>query len=194
MIEINLVPPQLRKKKKSRLWPQGVTIPPEVVVGAGGGLIVLLILVHIFLLFVNIQKMAQHKGLQRQWESILPSKKNIDGVVNELRILQGKQKATEGIVPGEKILWSQKFNILSDSLPRGVWLKKVSLEEGMLFIEGSAISTENEGMINVHKFTSNLKGQGKFLEHFAELELGSIQRRRIKHMDIADFIITARLK
>jgi hypothetical protein len=194
MIEINLVPPQIRRKKKSRLWPQGVTIPPEVLVGSGGGLIVLLILVHISLIVINIRKMAQHQDLQRQWGSLLPSKGEFDSIVSELRILQGKQKAAEGIFPTKKILWSQKLNILSDDLPRGVWLRKVSLDEGMLFIEGSAVFTENEGMINVHKFTSNLKGQVKFLEDFTDLELGSIQRRKIKHMDIADFIITARLQ
>jgi len=49
-------------------------------------------------------------------------------------------------------------------------------------------------MINVHQFTSTLKSQREFLEHFNDLELGSIQRRKIKQMDIADFMITVRLK
>lgn len=176
------------------MWPQGVTVPPEVVLGAGAGLIIFLIFIHIFLIVINVRKMAQHTGLQRRWESLLPSQKEVDSLVIELRALQGKQKAAEGIFPGRKILWSQKLNIVSDHLPRGVWLRKVSFEEGMLLIEGSAVSIENEGMSSVHKFTSNLKGEVEFLADFADLELGSIQRRKIKDMDIADFIITARLR
>ncbi len=194
MIEINLTPLSLRKKKKSPFLFKGLNIPLEVVIGLGGGLIVLLILIHTVLLCINIQQIAQHKGLQKKWNSLLPSKENVDGVLNELRALQGKQKAAEGVLFEDKIRWSETLSALSESLPPGVWLKRISLEEGLFAIEGSAVATEVEGMINVHKFTSRLKKEKKFLDHFVDLELGSIQRHKIKHMDIADFVITMKLK
>ncbi len=194
MIEINLVPPQFKKKRKSHLPWKGFDIPLEAVIGLGGGLIILLIAAHVLLLALNIHHLAQHKGLQGQWESLASSKHNVDAVLNELRTLQGKQKSAAGITPKGKILWSQKLNILSDHLPRGVWLKRVALEENALLIEGSAISEQGEEMINVHKFISQLQKQDAFLEHFADIELSSIQRRKIKQVDVADFIITARLK
>jgi Tfp pilus assembly protein PilN len=194
MIEINLTPLALRKKKKSQVLLKGLNIPWEAVIGLGGGLVVFLILIHTILLCVNIQQIARHKGLEKKWDALLPSKENVDGVVNELRVLQGKQKAAEGVLFEDKVRWSQTLNALSESLPPGVWIKRISLEEGLFSVEGSAVATEVEGMINVHKFTARLKKEKKFLDDFTDLELGSIQRRKIKHTDLADFVITMRLK
>jgi Tfp pilus assembly protein PilN len=193
MIDINLIPPHLKKKEKSKLLGK-VNIPLEVIIGCGGGLLVLLGVMHVLLLFVNIGKLAQHKGLQKQWEATRPGKENVDSVVSEMRVFQGKYKAIEDITGKGRLSWAQKLNILSDSLPRGVWLKKINLDEKMLFIEGSAISKETTEIISIHHLTSNLKDDDYFSEHFSDLELGSIHRRKIKNVEIADFVITMKIK
>ena len=128
MININLVPPHLKKKTKSKLLGK-VNIPLEVIIGSGGGLLVLLGIVHVLLLFVNIGKLAQHKSLQGQWEMMRPGKENVDSVVNEMRVFQGKYKAIEEIAGKSDLSWAQKLNVLSDSLPRGIWLKKIALND-----------------------------------------------------------------
>jgi Tfp pilus assembly protein PilN len=193
MIDINLIAPHLRKKEKSRLLGK-MNIPLEFIIGCGGGLLVLLGVIHVLLLFINIGKLAQHKALQKQWETMRPGKENVDSVVSEMRLFQGKYQAIEDISGKSSLSWAQKLNILSNSLPRGVWLKKIALNEKMLFIEGSAISKETTEIISIHHLTSNLKGEGAFLEHFTDLELGSIQRRKIKNVEIADFVLTMKVK
>ncbi len=193
MIEINVVPPELRKKKKKKLLPGGVDVPPEVIIGSIGGLFFLLILVHIGLLVINVAKMKEHKGLKQEWQSILPHKQKVDGVVTDMRRLQNKHKAIVRVTGGERIYWAQKLNVISNELPRGVWLTKIALTDEMLFIEGSAISKSQDELINVHKFTSNLKRQPQFMSELTELELGSIQRRTERGIDVADFLITTKL-
>lgn len=173
---------------------KGLNVPLEAVIGLGGGLLVFLILIHTILLCVNVQQSTRRNGLKKKWDALLPSKENVDGVINELRNLQGKQKAAEGVLSEDKARWSQTLSALSESLPPGVWIKRISLEEGLFSVEGSAVATEVEGMINVHKFTARLKKDKTFLDHFTDLELGKIQRRKIKYMDIADFVITMKLK
>ena len=155
---------------------------------------VLLVLAHVSLMVINIRNVAKHREFQKKMEAVSPQKQQVEKVVNELRTLQSTQKAVQEILPERNIYWAQKLNILSDNIPRGVWLKRINLDENVLLIEGSAISTDNEAMINVHQFTASLKSQREFLEHFTDIELGSIQRRKIKQMDIADFMITVRLK
>ena len=147
-----------------------------------GGLLVLLGVIHVLLVFVNIGKLAQHKSLQKQWETMKPNKDNVDSVVNEMKVFQGKYKAIEDITGKSGLSWARKMNALSDSLPRGVWLKKIALNEKMLFIEGSAISKETSEIIAIHHFTTNLKEEEGFLEHFTDLEPGAIQRRKIKFL------------
>ena len=103
MIEINVVPQELRKKKKKKLLPGGVEIPPEVIIGSIGGLFFLLILAHIGLLFLNVSKMKEHKALKQEWQQLLPQKEKVDGVVNDMRKLQNKHKAIVKVTGGEAI-------------------------------------------------------------------------------------------
>lgn len=194
MIEINLVPGNLRKKKKSQMLLGGLNIPLEVIVGSAGGLFLILVFVHIFLLYMNISKLSQHKKLKKNWEKIAPDKKRVDTVIHEMRELQANQSAINKLTETRAILWSQKLNILSDVLPRGIWMQKISLKDDMLFIQGSAISKQQKEMISVHTLTANLKKEENFLNNITELELGSIQRRNIGKVEIADFLITAKVK
>ena len=193
MIEINLVPPELRRKKKSSFL-GGFNIPLEVVVGSAGGVILLLVAVHFILLLTNISKIGEHKKLKSSWEEISPDKVEVDGVISELRQLQTKESNLVKMMEGKRVIWSRKMNLLSDALPKGVWLRKVALSEGVFFIEGSAISKQKREMIGVHNFAANLKKNDEFLEDMDELDLGSIQMRKISTVDVANFLITTRLK
>ena len=116
MIEINLVPPNLRKRKATQILLGGLKIPPEVIWGVGGGLIVLLAFIYISLLMMTLVKVTHGKYLKKQWEDIATSKQNVDSVLGEMRSLQAKLKTIEEITsPQQKIFWSQKLNVLSDS-------------------------------------------------------------------------------
>jgi Tfp pilus assembly protein PilN len=192
MIEINLAPVPLRKKRKSFLG--GSKIPTEVIIGSGGGLLILLVIAHIVLLFINLGRLAEHRTLKKEWEVILPAKNNADQVLGELRDYQAKIKTVKDMTKSENISWAEKMNILSDSLPKGVWLKKITLSDGVLFIEGSAISKEQKEMINVHTLANNLKTNKRFLDQLNDLELGSIQRQHIQTLEIADFLISTKPK
>jgi len=194
MIDINLSPPELRKGKKRSLLPGGFNIPKEVVIGSVGGLFILLIFVHIILLFTNITRISKHKSLKKEWEIILPSKTNVDKVINEMRVLEKSFESVTKITGQDSILWSEKLNMISDVMPRGVWLRRMSFDEDIFFIEGSAIARQQNEMVNVHQLTSRLKNNEKFLDGLEDLELGSIQRRSVKTLEIADFLITIKRK
>ena len=195
MIEINLVPGHLRRKRKSKAkTAERLHIPREKLIGLGGGFIVILIVADILLQVFILVKYMHFKNLKSQWEEIRPEKENTDRVITELRVLENKQRSTSKIAMGKNILWAEKLNQISDSVPRGVWFRKVSLVNDALIIEGSAVSNQKDEMINVHEFTSNLKNNRNFLNEFSGIDLGSIQRRNIKKLDIADFTITAKIK
>ena len=194
MIEINLAPEELRKKRKKRLLPGGLQIPMEVVIGSAGGLIILLFLVHVFLTISLIIKKTQYNGLNAKWEQVRPQKESVDKILQELRSLQAQHEDVKTMIETGNIVWSQKLNILSDSLPKGVWLRSIVLKEKMFYIDGSAISRQDNEMIGVHNFVSILKASPDFLSNLSDLELGSIQSRDVKNIEVADFIIKSELK
>lgn len=193
MIDINLVPPHLRKQRKSRVLGT-INIPLEIIIGCGGGLLLLLGVIHIGLLLVNVGKLAHHKSLKYQWEGMRAERESVDSVVNKMKIFRGKYMALKNISKKGELSWAQKLNLLSDNLPRGMWFRKIALNDEILFIEGSAISKGVSEIASVSRLIAQLKGSDDFMNDFTELELGSIQKRRIKNVEIADFVITMKLR
>ena len=95
MIEINLLPPELKKKRESKILGGKFNLPPEVMIGLGGGMVAFLIIVHILLMLTNMARLAQYKSLKKEWDRMLPHKGEADNVVKELRNLQAKLKSIE---------------------------------------------------------------------------------------------------
>lgn len=195
MININLVPENLRKRRKTPLFSvNALNLPKEAIVGMLGGLLVLLFAIHFLLQMVIFTRFIQHARAKKQWERILPEKQKVDVVINELRSLQNKLSSIDKITNEKKILWAQKLNALSDVVPRGIWFNKLTLDDRLLIIDGSAVSKTRDEMVSVGNFTSSLKADTNFMAGLNNLELGSIQRRQLKALDLVDFVITAKLQ
>jgi hypothetical protein len=195
MIDINLVPEQLRKRRKSELLSGGVfNIPKEVMVGVGGGIIALLLATDVLFFLAKVVKFIQYQHAKAKWEAILPDKSNTDAIKKELQDLQKEVKSMKDIMEGHNAVWSQKLNAISNGLPRGIWLRKLTLNDKQFFIEGTTASKEQNGMINVGDFVSNLKKDEEFMKNFDSVEVDNIQRRKNETLEVADFTILARLK
>ncbi len=194
MIDINLVPEALRKKRRGQGLSDTLNLPMENVIGTIGGLLVLLLAIHICLQGFIFVQFFRHAGLKNIQERLVSDKGNTDRIVTELRTLQAKLKSVENLTTAKRINWSQKLNIISDSLPREIWLSKISLEDKSLLIEGSAVSKNADEMISVGDFFSRLKEQKMFMNDFFSLERGVTQRRKIQATELADFSITAKQK
>jgi hypothetical protein len=195
MIDINLVPEQLRKRRKSELLSGGVfNIPKEVMVGVGGGIIALLLAVDVLFFMAKVVKFIQHQHVKSKWEAILPDKTNTDAIKKELQDLQKEVKSMKDIMEGHNAVWSQKLNVISDGLAKGIWIRKLTLNDKQLFIEGTTVSKEQNEMTNVGLFVSNLKDDEEFMKNFESIEVDHIQRRKNETLEVADFTILARLK
>lgn len=192
MIDINLVPENLRKRRRTILSSSAVKfqIPLEAVVG----FCVLLCALCLILLGIFFVRHSQYAKLNKQWKAIAASKQNVDSIINEIRSLQNKINSIEQITTGKRIFWSPKLNDTSDSIPRGVWLTRISLGQKVLLIEGSSVSKMGDEMLSVGAFVSNLKKQKNFMKNLKNIEVGSIQRRQVQSVQLADFLITVKLQ
>jgi hypothetical protein len=83
---------------------------------------------------------------------------------------------------------------MSDNIPRGVWLNQVMLNEDVLLLGGSAVSQFKDEMGSVGNFAQVLQEDQKFMQYLTNIELSSIQRRKVYTVEVADFLITANLK
>lgn len=195
MIDINLIPDQLRKRRKSDFFSGGVfNIPREVLVGIGGGILVMLLLVDGMFFIAKIIKFLEYQHVKSKWQAIQPEKATMDTIKQNLQEVQKEVKSIKDIVDGQSSSWSQKLNALSDSLPKGVWLRKITLNDKQLFIEGSTVSQGQSEIINVGSFVSNMKKDSQFMNDFESIEVDYIQSRKTEGLQVSDFTILAKLK
>ena len=113
MVDVNLYPVELRKKKKRKLLQGDFIIPVEVVVGSAGGLLMLLVCVHILFVFLNMNKLNHHRQLQATWEGLKPSQDNVNVVTTNLNDLRKRHEEISGLVQKREVFW--------DDYPQEVW-------------------------------------------------------------------------
>lgn len=192
MIDINLVPENLRKKKRQAA-PSAPSkgLPKEVLIGIIGGSVFLLVLFSLGIqAFITI-KIAKRNELKKQSDEIAPGKKNVDQVKKELAEMKVKVKTYEDALGKQQLFVAPKLNVLSDSLPRGIWLTKVALEGKFFIIEGSAVSKTKTEISEIHALASSLKESKEFMANLKNLELDMIKARSVDNLSVADFTIKA---
>ncbi len=194
MIEINLIPANLRKKDKRGSEALAfMNLPKEFVLGCLTLFILILFIMHASLLGLWLSKSARHNLSQSQWNQMAGDKMTIDTIDKQLKDLKAKIALISKNTSKNSIIWSQKLNIISDSVPKGVWLRKISWTKNDLLIEGNAYLPSQEIAI-VGNFVSSLKKDKEFMKDFKSLELNSISRIKKGATEVADFSISAKLK
>jgi len=193
MININLIPPGLRKNSAG-LSAASINIPQEILLGVVGGVVFLILTVHLILGAVWLTAAGHLSFDKLQWQKVLSDKSQLDDIYNKSRELRKKISDISDMTVKKIVVWSPKLNVISDVLPRGMWLRKMVLDKGSLTIEGSVVSKNHDEITNVGNFVSALKKNAAFMKDFSSLEVNSIQRGNRSSMEVADFIITAKLK
>lgn len=195
MIDINLVPSNLRKKSKGQLLGGiAINLPQEIILGISGGLVLLLITAHLLLgalMAINLVRVMAAKG---QWQGLLPDKNALDVIANEIKDLRKKMNTINDIAAKRSIGWSRNLNVISDNMPGGVWLKAIALDSKALTIEGYAVSKAKNEITLIGGFVANLKKDQQFVKSFSSVEVNAISRVKRSTTEIAEFTVTAKLQ
>ncbi len=191
MIEINLLPEELKAKPKSAK--PGIGIEAKYFLYAIPLALCILICAHVYLGIINITQNSKLKILNEKWLSLEPQRKELEAFNKEYAVLsedaQAIQKLTE-----QKLNWSEKLNKLSLNLPPGIWFNELFVSDKDLLLQGSVISLQKEEMSLLKKLIDNLKNDASFFKDFNNLELSSVQTKTIGGYDIADFVLVGTLK
>ncbi len=212
MIEINLLPEELKKAKRvaKRLKPSQAAIILKsklkvFAIGVFGFLIFIYVITTVAVVFQNYRI----EKLSAKWEEIRPQSEKLNAVKTDLRIFNNKISSMNKMM-SRRFSWSQKLNSLSDSVIPGIWLTKISIEENakrsnrpreislvsekVLAIKGSAVSMTNEATAIIGKFMKSLQRNEKFSVDFEKIELGSISNKKAADIDVKDFELICTFK
>lgn len=193
MIDINLIPAAQRKSGQGDEKSPAINIPQEVLTGVGATVIFVVVTVHMILGLIWLFGVWQLSLRQDQWQKLSPDKAVLDAIYKDTTDLKKKFKMVSGITTAKSVLWAPKFNAVSDALPRGMWLRKMTLEKANLLMEGSVVSKTQNEINNLGLFLSALKQNSLFIKDFSSLEVNSIQRGNSNAIEVADFTVMAKL-
>ncbi|KPK98574.1 MAG: hypothetical protein AMJ95_03535 [Omnitrophica WOR_2 bacterium SM23_72] len=191
MIEINLLPEELKAKASSRK--NRVTIEVKYLVYLIPITLILLILVHIYLGLLLVAKHNQIASLNKKWLSQEPEKRQLD-IFNKESALQTQDSSTIKAWLDERVVWSEKLVALSDSLLPGIWFTELSVIPPNFTLRASVVSLQKEEMDIIKKFIDLLKTDTAFFKNFNSLELSSVQTRTIGSFDVLDFTLAGTLR
>jgi len=194
MIDINLIPAGLRKDSKGKANSLTINISHEILVGVGAGLVFLLLMVHLILGGIWLMGMGHLSHAKAEWQKVLSNKIALDSMTKESGDLNKKIKTISDMTTKKSIRWAPKFNAISDHLPSGLWIRRMTLDKIGLTIEGSVVSRSQNEINNVGLLLSDLRQDDNFMKDFSSLEVNSIQRGKNNVVEVTDFTVTAKLK
>lgn len=209
MLEINLLPPELKKNSKVFFEIPKVKLVPILIWAAA----VLLILEVMIGGFAFIQK-RRIDGLVSSWQGLMPLKKKADFLREDTRALEAKVSSFDRLAV-RRFEWARKLNGLSDSITQGVWLTSLSIEKKdaelnraplnsqmpqkprqkrWLLLNGRAVSLRGDETELVAKFIKSLKGNEAFFESFDDIELTSSKRESMGAVEVMGFTLKCYFK
>lgn len=199
MIEINLLPEELRVKARAKGVEHAgpAKIAPfsreQLFIYAIVALLGLFVSAHIFFAAAAIFKNAQLNSLNQRLLALAPQEKELAEFNKEYSAVS-QSTGFVRMLTGKRILWAQKLNKLSLNLPPGIWFNDISINAKDITIQGSVVSLEKKEVGLINKLLDNLKADSEFFGDFVNFELTGVQKKNIGGYEIADFILTGTLK
>jgi Tfp pilus assembly protein PilN len=189
MIEINLLPEELRKKKSESAFNFNMEAEKLKFLAICGTAGILILIIMALVLGSFIRKSQINKLLAKE-KNFSEKLSRIDAVNKEIAILKAKMTVLDQLT-NRKFLWAEKLNQLSDLVLPGIWFTRVYTDsESRLIIEGSVISKSEEAMASVGKFMKSVKDDQEFFRDFRNIKLESVQRKSKEERDVVDFKIS----
>ena len=183
----------MRKNGKGNVNALTINFPKELLIGVGVGLVLLMVAVHLLLGVVWFTGLGRLSICNANWQKVLPDKVVLDAINKESGDLKKKIAVIADMTTKKSVRWAPKFNAISDALPKGLWVRRMTLDKIGLTIEGSVVSKSQNEINNVGLFLTSLKQNDDFMKGFSSLEVNSIQRGKSNVVDVTDFTVMAKL-
>lgn len=194
MIKYNFMPEQFRKERGNFLS-QGVGgVSSEIFIGILLLVFAFFFLLHVSLVGVFLFQVGGHQMLQMKWNAMEADKKVFDTISNGSKAIQNRLNSLRPITSQAGFSWSRLFNEISDSVPKGIWLRQIEYSKDLLTVSGSSVSKMANEMVAAGNFVATLKEKPVIKQYFSGVDVDSIKRREDTNLSIADFKLKAKRK
>ncbi len=197
MIELNLLPPELKKKKKKKALPKIKALPITL------GVIIALVFTHIILLFLVGNNVRLAHALGGKWDNMQPQREKTEKIIRQINYLDQKVAAVSKIAKPD-LDWAKLLEGLNDAMVPNVWLSEFkpvyakgakagnSYVPRSLDLTGYALGADATAV--VAKFINSLKKSAGFSGYFEEIVLQNMRSRQMAEEEVMMFKLTCQFK
>lgn len=190
MIEINLLPEELRVKKKAVKETPDKPTQLDNLIYVIPAILLVVILIHLYLGIVFFARSRVLAGLEQTWKKLEPQRAQIMGLKNVLTAESSDAQTVQALLV-KRVRVAPKLNKLSLDLLPGIWFNSVTFDQKNLIVRASVVSLKMDEMDVINTFVDTLKEDKDFSADFANMEIGSVQRKMVGTYDVVDFVLTA---
>lgn len=188
MIEINLLPEQLRPKEEDK-----VTIVLRIILIIMPVFFVIIFLIHLYLGGLLLIKTLQYKTMDKQWMQLEPSRQKVIAWLRKYNVGSQGAEVINNLI-AQRLTISDKLEKLVEALPNGVWFNTLTFKGEEFRIQGSVVSLKKEEVVLLNLFLKQLKQDEAFFKDFKNIELGRMSMRMLGGFSIMDFVLEGELK
>ncbi|MBU0571948.1 MAG: PilN domain-containing protein [Candidatus Omnitrophica bacterium] len=200
MIELNLLPKELRKKKQ-------LAMPDIPVLPIAISVLVLMVVMHAVVLLSVTVKRNSLKQFNKEWKELRPGCRAAEELNSKITGLERRLKVTRDIA-NPALDWVELLGGLNMATIPNVWLSEFkpvfSQSKGRdkrqtkntltgLELSGYALG-RGEATSTVGEFIDSLKKNNEFSKYFSEIELQGIHNRKFDNEEVMSFKLVCRFK
>jgi len=132
MIEINLLPQEMRKKEP-RFKPiefGEIDLKNLPVKNIGIAIVVLLLSLHALLFFIGSHSKSMAAVMTKKYNDIMPERNSALALKSQIDLMNRKVAAIDELMV-KRFGWAEKLSSLNDSITPGIWLSELTYDEKM---------------------------------------------------------------
>ena len=196
MIELNLLPKELRRKKKKQVAGD-FTMPklPGVLIAVS--VLSVLLMLHVTLIFFIANKSSLSATLKNQFDNALTQRKRAEKVNTQVETLQKKLSFVRKIVKPD-ISWTNLMCGLNEAVISNIWISELNVKFShkeknskekpeTLDLVGYSLGGSERETSSIAKFIVSLKRTPDFYGYFDEIELDSMKNREYSGEEVMQF-------
>jgi Tfp pilus assembly protein PilN len=220
MIELNLLPKDLKVVPKKKKTTTNITLPKVAPVPLIISAISIILVSQLILGLFSVAQTNKLAKLSKEINQLSPQEAIAAALKKEVDELDRKFSVIDSLT-SSSLIWSKKLYDLSSTLTEGVWLTSLYLTteasepqggtpasqttaytppqqmppRQVLVLQGSAVSqSPGEEAAVVGKFMESLRNSKDFFADFEDIKLSSIQRKKLGAIEVMDFTVVCYFK
>ena len=140
MIEINLLPEEIKKKKKrqaAKIEVSDINLQNIPILNIAAIAVAIILSIQLVLFVAGIMGGMSYDGLEKSYNEMLPKKLEAERLKTQVNSMSSKVAAIDELMV-KRFIWARKLNALSEAMTPGIWLTGLDYNEKISEIQKPA--------------------------------------------------------